>query len=119
MKADALEAQKFSRKHLVLELDYSEASIDQIEGNADTVEYALKGGKSEANIEMLARIWGAYIGESLRKHCGGDWVEEDGCPLLRTNQSSAQPQQQVRRRLLEGSQHHLGDYFRQMKARLS
>ena len=118
MKADALEAQRFSRKHMVLELDFSEASVDELEANADTVEYAIAGGKSDENLDMLSRIWGAYLGESLRKACGGQWEEEGGQPGLRTDKSVAYPQQYVRQRLTEGGQG-LGDYFRQMTAELS
>lgn len=70
MKANALEAQRFSRKHLVLELDFSEASVDLIEANADDVEYAIKGGKSEENVAMLVRVWGVHrrvVTEDLRR----------------------------------------------------
>lgn len=118
MKADALEAQKFSRKHLVLELDFSEASIEEIEANADTVEYAIKGGKSAENIDMLSRIWGAYIGEALRRECGGEWEQDGDRVALRTDKGSAHPQEYVRQRMTEGSQS-MGDYFRQTKERLS
>lgn len=118
MKANALEAQRFSRKHLVLELDFSEASIDLIEANADDVEYAIKGGKSDENVAMLVRVWGGYIGEALRKVCGGEWVEEDDRICLRTEKGVASPQEQVRKRIVEGSGHHLGDYFRQTRGEL-
>lgn len=118
MQADALEGQRFSRKHLVLELDFSEASIDELESNADDVEYAIKGGKTEENVAMLSRIWGAYIGEALRKVCGGDWQQEDGRIGLRTDNGIAYPQEHIRRRLTENGQG-LGDYFRQTKDELS
>jgi hypothetical protein len=118
MQADALEGQRFSRKHLVLELDFSEASIDELEANADNVEYAIKGGKTEENVAMLSRIWGAYIGEALRKVCGGDWQQEDGRIGLRTDKGIAYPQEHIRRRLTENGQG-LGDYFRQTKDELS
>lgn len=76
MKAHALEAQKFSRKHLVLELDFSETSIREMESHCDSVEYAIRGGKSAENVEMLTRVWGAYLGESLRRATNAEWVEE-------------------------------------------
>ncbi|MBC8355351.1 MAG: hypothetical protein H8E66_25520 [Planctomycetes bacterium] len=118
MKANALEAQRFSRKHLVLELDFSEASIDLIEANANDVEYAIKGGKSEENVAMLVRIWGAYIGESLRKVCGGEWADVDGQTCLRNENAATSPQDHVRKRIVEGGAAHLGDYFRRMKQEL-
>jgi hypothetical protein len=76
MKAHALEAQKFSRKHLVLELDYSEASVRELENHYDTVHFALKGGDSPENRALLTRLWGAYIGEALRRATGAEWIEE-------------------------------------------
>ena len=76
MKAHALEAQKFSRKHLVLELDFSENSVRELENHYDTLAYALKGGGSQENVALLTRIWGAYIGESLRRATGAEWIEE-------------------------------------------
>ena len=118
MKANALEAQRFSRKHLVLELDFSEASVDLLEANADDVEYALKGGKSNENVAMLARIWGAYIGEALRKAGEWEWVEIDGQVCLRSEKAATSPQDEVRKRINRESGHHLGDYFRRMTKEL-
>ncbi|MBP90087.1 MAG: hypothetical protein CMJ64_25835 [Planctomycetaceae bacterium] len=118
MKVDALEAQRFSRKHLVLELDFSEASVDDIESTVDTVEYAIQGGKSEENLDILSRLWGAYIGEALRKVCGGEWEQAEGRLGLRTEAGIAHPQEQIRQRLTEGGQG-LGDYFRLTKEQLS
>jgi hypothetical protein len=118
MQADALEAQRFSRKHLVLELDFSEASIDLVESNVDDVEYAIRGGKSKENIAMLARIWGAYVGEALRKVSESEWVEIDKQTYLRSANATTSPHEQVRQRIGKGSGHHLGDYFRRMKDEL-
>ena len=118
MKANALEAQRFSRKHLVLELDFSEASIDQLEANADTIEYAIRGGRSEENVAMLSRIWGAYIGEALRKVGQWEWAEIDGQVCLRSNTAATSPQDEVRKRINRESGHHLGDYFRRMTKEL-
>lgn len=119
MQALALEAQRFSRKHLVLELDFSEASVGLIEATADTVEYAIRGGKSEQNIELLSRIWGAYIGEALRKVAGGEWVAEpEGRVALCGPRTSTYPHEQVRKRLTAGKAHDLAAYFRQTKEQL-
>ena len=112
MQANALEAQKFSCKHLVLELDFSEASIAELEDTVDAVEYAIQGGKSDENVEMLSRIWGAYIGEALRKQCGGQWVSQDnGRVAFKGASATVYPQEQVRRRLTEGPDHNLATYF--------
>jgi len=113
MKADSLEAQKFSRKYLVLELDFSADSVKELENNADTVEFAIKGGKSLENIEMLTRTWGAYLGEAVRRKYGGQWVREaDGRIALVGAAGSVYPHERVRRRLLEGGAFPLDDFFK-------
>jgi hypothetical protein len=103
MKAHALEAQRFSRKHLVLELDYSEASIQLLNTHADSVEYAIRGGKSLENIEMLTRVWGAYLGEALRKATGAEWTLEGAGqvrrPALKGPGGVVHPHEQVHKRL--------------------
>src|SRR5688572_10759809 len=104
MKAHALEAQRFSRKHLVLELDFSETSIQQLENQADSVTFALRGGKSAENIAMLTRVWGAYLGESLRKATGAEWVEEMAGQVrrigLKGSKLTVHPHEKVHQRLL-------------------
>jgi hypothetical protein len=122
MKAHALEAQRFSRKHLVLELDFSEASIRELENQADSVGYAIKGGKSPENIDLLTRIWGAYLGESLRKTTGAEWVQDDAGQVkrlgLRGRQATVHPHEQVRKRLTGTSQDSLVSFFQQAREQL-
>ena len=61
-----------------MELDFSEASVRELENHYDTVGYAIKGGNSPENIALLTRIWGAYLGEALRRGTGAEWIEEAG-----------------------------------------
>jgi hypothetical protein len=120
LKADALEAQKFARKHLVVELDFTPQSLSELDDQFDLVEYAIPGGKSPANIDLLAKIWGAYLGEYLRRELGGEWFAQDGedGPRigLRLAHETVFPHEQVRRRLTGGPEHNLCDYFEQRKA---
>jgi hypothetical protein len=122
MKAHALEAQRFSRKHLVLELDFSEASIQQLENQADSVGFALRGGSTPENIELLTRIWGAYLGESLRKATGAEWVLETAGQVrrigLRGPTTVVHPHEQVHRRLTGTKDPSLSQYFQQSREQL-
>ena len=112
MQADAREAQVFSRKHLVLELDFSSQSVDELETQADTIEFALRGGKSQENIDLLSRLWGAYIGESIRKAAGGEWTRgEDDRVALKIGDQLFYPHEQLRQRLVEGNTYNLTTYF--------
>ena len=60
MKANALEAQKFVRKHFVVELDFSAESVEELERQFDMVEYVIEGGMSEENVELLTRTCGMW-----------------------------------------------------------
>ena len=93
MAQDALEAQ----------------SVSELDPLCDDVEFMLAGGKSEENIELLTRIWGAYLGELLRKQCDGQWVEDDG-RCLQIGDGQLRPHEQVRRRLTEGAEFSLPNY---------
>ncbi len=118
MAADLLEAQKFSRKHLVVELALTEASVAELEDNVDTVEFAIAGGKSDENVAMLTRVWGAFLGETLIHATNSAWIEQDGRPAVQGANGIAFPHDQVRRRLLEGSAHNLATYFAETKKQL-
>ena len=111
MAADMLEAQKFSRKHLVVELGLTATSIAELEDNVDMVEYAIAGGKSEENIDLLTRIWGAYLGEVLIHATDGSWIEHDGRPAVQGANGIAFPHDQVRRRIVDGADNNLSNYF--------
>ena len=121
MAANALEAQKFTRKHLVTELDLSPESVEELELQFDLVEYAIKGGKSPENIELLTRIWGSYLGEVMRR-LGGEWVQEESEGTrrlaIRGKNQMLYPHDQVRQRLTGGVQHNVWAYFQQVRASL-
>ncbi len=122
MKAHALEAQRFSRKHLVLELDFSEDSIQALENQADSIGFAIQGGKTPENIDMLARIWGAYFGESLRRATGAEWVLDSAGQVRRVGlkgpTATVHPHEQVRRRLNGTNDDSLLQLFQQAREQL-
>src|SRR5262245_13664222 len=124
MKSHALEAQRFSRKHLVLELDFSENSMQLLEDQCDTVEYAVRGGRTPENIDMLTRVWGAYLGEALRRATAGEWFEETAGASRRIGIRSTTgevvfPHEHVRKRLTEKGTQSLLSYFRAAREQLS
>ena len=114
MQEDALEAQQFSRKYLVLELAYSPASISALEEHIDTIDFALAGGKSAENVVLLTRLWGAYLGEAIRRLAGGQWESQpDGTVALRHGDRILFPHDQIRRRVEEGCSFDLTAYLQQ------
>jgi hypothetical protein len=123
IQANTLEAQRFSRKHLVLELDFSPESIEELESNIDTIDFAISGGKSEENLGMLTRIWGCYLGESVRRQIGGEWVRDDADKnqglAIRVGEEKLYPLEQVRMRLVEGDGFNIANYFHQVRDQLA
>ena len=112
MKANALEAMKLTRKHLVAELDFSEESVRELDGLFDQVDYAWPGGASDDNIEQLTRLWGSYLGEVLRRRCGGQWASEEGDRVaLRGEKTTLHPHDEVRNRLVGDAEGSIWEYY--------
>jgi len=91
MAASAVDAMKLTRKYFVIELDYSEASLKQLDSLFDDVEYTMPGGKSDENIELLTRVWGSYFGEVLRRILDGEWIEDGGDHAIRIQDKTIAP----------------------------
>ncbi len=114
MKANALEAMKLTRKHFVVELDFSPASIGQLEGLVDDVDFSLKGGRSDENIALLVRTWGSYLGEVIRRNVGGEWNESTDQELgvrLVVGAKKLDPHDAVRKRLTEASKPSVEQFY--------
>ena len=142
MLTEALAAQKFTRKFFVVELDFSEASLHELERQFEAVKYALRGGLSSENIVKLTGLWGAYVGEVLRRHCSAEWTavesltdesaEVSGAaasdaetmansgalPVLQGTSHVARPHHQVRLRLEQGADQSIIRYYTETKAAL-
>jgi hypothetical protein len=102
MLENAFEAQKLTRKHFVVELDFSEQSIQDLDRIADDVDFTLSGGKSPENIELLSRAWGSYLGEVLCRTKGGQWIESPDHAFgtaVQCGDSKLDPHGQIRKRL--------------------
>lgn len=112
MLANANEAMKLTRKFFVVELNYSEASIQQLEGLFDDVEFTMRGGKSSENVELLTRVWGSYLGEVLRRQFDGEWIKQaDGAAAVQCGDTIHDTHEQVRRRLTKGAEHNVWQYY--------
>jgi len=115
MHRQALAAQKFTRKYFVVELDFSLASIDELDGQFKTVGYALRGGLSPANVAQLVELWGAYLGENIRRATDAEWVDSGvegaGRWLLRRGEVEVSPQQAIADRLAHGQEPRLRSFY--------
>jgi hypothetical protein len=122
MLADALAAQKFTRKFFVVELDFTEPTIADLEAQCEAAKYALRAGLSPENIDKLTNLWGAYFGEVLRRHSSGQWglVQNDGADkfALQTTATTVFPHDQIRQRLEQGPAANLCQAYDELKPHL-
>lgn len=115
MLTDALAAQKFTRKFFVVELDFSETSVAELDAQSDAARYALRGGLTPENIDKLANLWGSYLGELLRRHAGGEWTTAETAngprPAILLNGATVFPHDIVRTRLETGPDAAIKKFF--------
>jgi hypothetical protein len=116
MEAAATNAVQWTEKYFGETLDFSQASITALEGAVDDVDNFIPGGDSAENIDLISWLWGAYIGEVLRRQIGGEWLEwEDEYGKSIAFQSGGFkifPHDKVHKRLVDGAEHDLEGYYR-------
>jgi len=122
MLTEALAAQKYTRKFFVVELDFSEATIEALEAQCEAAKYALRAGLSPENIDKLTGLWGAYFGEVLRRNSTSQWttVTVDGADrcALQTAGQTVFPHDAVRKRLEQGPSADLRAAYATLKTQL-
>lgn len=122
MHRQALAAQKFTRKFFVVELDFSPASLEELDGQFKAVGYALRGGASPENLAQLLELWGAYLGETLRLASGAEWSDsgtnDAGRWTVRRGATSVAPHRVIAERLAGSPTPHLRTFFDESLAAL-
>jgi hypothetical protein len=100
-----IDAWKYNREVL----DYSEGSVEKAETIlASRQKWCAEQKFTEKDIRAEALIMGAYIGEVIRKHHGGSWVEGDDAAgpasyPLTYGKSKSYPYNWCYKRLTDGS----------------
>jgi hypothetical protein len=73
-------------------------------------------GKTPENIDLLCRLWGAYVGEVFRRNVGGEWAawkdRYGEAVALKCSGVTIFPHDKVRKRLTAGTEHSLTAYYR-------
>ena len=98
-------------------LDFTPDSLDALERILNKVHNTVKFGNPDARpgadeIEQMAKLWGVYTGEVIRRHYGGLWsVGEDGEFTLSTGEATLFPVAKMRKRILEGATENIRYYF--------
>jgi hypothetical protein len=120
-EAYALDACDFLRDHFRVTLDWSDASIRQIETVLDTFHReSRKARPKEEQITGFAKMFGSYIGEVYRKNHGGIWgiLEQNGqrMPSLKADASGSMfwPWARARNRLVDGAENNVWHYYSEL-----
>ncbi len=86
MQAWAEDAVDLARERFEVTLDYSEESLPRVERCLAELHDEMPGAigrllrqrKTDAYAWNLAKLFGGYLGEVIRRRWGGQWVTEDG-----------------------------------------
>jgi hypothetical protein len=129
MEAYAQDAVDMAREQFQLELDYSEGSLELVEKILSELHDTLPKGKSsksskskpsEDQIWRMAKIWGGYVGEVMRRWWGGNWTMggarfSNEVISLETHDTVIFPPTKVYKRIVNGPEDNVWDYYRLLK----
>ena len=117
MAANADQAVRYALDHFKWELDYSPMSLERVDKIIDVLHVdlpksfltrALKRNVIEEEVWTMSKMWGGYVGETLRRKWGGRWRtirSDDGHPeiILDLPLGRCRPIEHVQRRLNDGT----------------
>jgi hypothetical protein len=98
-------------------LDLTPDSLDPLERILAKMHNTVKFGNPDVRpgddeIEQLAKLWGLYTGEVIRRHYGGQWsVNENGEFTLATGEATLYPVAKMRKRIIDGPMENIRVYF--------
>lgn len=132
MEEYAAEAVRMASEFSV-KLDYSESSLESLEQILAQVSAQLPGialTQSNSNslqqeIENAARVWGGYLGETIRRLWGGEWDVETypgtTAPVVSVDVGGAKvfPIMKVYRRLSQGEAENVWRFYHVIREKIS
>ena len=119
MEAYAKDAVDTAAKGFQVTLDYSPESVallEEIVGRQHD-EFAKGDKPSDEKLQTFCKVWGAYLGEVMRRQRGGEWsVPKDGpfqgVYTLTMNTTSTSPPSKVWKRIVDGPGDDLHAYYK-------
>lgn len=119
MEGYAQAAAEYARSEFKQNLDFSSESIDSLD------DILVRVGESpELDMDFEVRLWGAYLGEVLRRRYAGTWEMTQypggvaAVPAVELRGSRLFPLMKVYRRLTEGEEEDLRAFFSMVTERL-
>ena len=94
-------------------LDFGADSLDAVERILTAIHArSQKSPLGEQDLDEASKMWGAYLGEVIRRRYGGQWsTSADGILQIDLSGTSPQPIVKVRRRLADGASDNIRVYF--------
>lgn len=129
---DSLDAMMstYSQQAVRMAWDWRRQRLDESESSLYVLDSLLNGlgggnGREDEEIEFQTRLWGAYFGELLRRHFGGEWELAPypglvaAVPTLVIAGRRLYPLMKVYRRLTMGESESLIPFYRMVCDRLT
>jgi hypothetical protein len=116
-EAYSLDAVDFAARKFSIALDWSDASVRQVEDILGRLyDDMARAQPPEDVVWTVAKAFGSYIGEVLRRHHGGEWgtvrMGEESFPGLRqTGGSLCWPWGRAHKRLVSGPEDNVWHYY--------
>jgi hypothetical protein len=130
MQAYAEDARDLAQQQFRVQLDYSEASLDHVEQILDRYHKSIPKGRltkllkrhpSPEELNRLAKMFGGYVGEVMRRQLGGYWTLDSGIyseptiTLVFPNDSKVFPASKVYKRLINGDEDNIPFFYHVIK----
>lgn len=123
MQSYAADAVRIAQDRFGFALDYSDGSVESLETILSSIAGSLNPSDSSA-IEQEVKLWGAYLGEVVRRRWDGAWdlISYPGraaaVPTLIVAGSQLYPLMKVYRRLTMGDAENVWKFYEKIRGRL-
>jgi hypothetical protein len=129
MQAYAQDIVDLASEQFQTNLDFSESSLEQVEEILARLYNSLpksalgklfRRGPSQDQIWQMAKAWGGYIGEVIRRRWGGEWTTETAAHpgivvTLRVLDIDIFPSAKAYKRLTNGPEDNIWHYYQVLK----
>lgn len=93
-------------------LDFTAGSLDALERILSALHTRYKNEASDFMAAAESQMWGAYLGEVIRRQYGGQWsLAADGTHQLALSGWTSYPMSKVRQRIVDGPMDNVRVYF--------
>ena len=123
-EAYALDARDFAERAFHITLDWSDASVRQVEAILDDLyrqKQVMKPPPTDEQVLMFAKMLGSYVGEVFRRNHGAEWgmvkFGGDSIPGLRAAGGTEHlfwPMGKVKKRLENGPEDNVWHYYQDL-----